>query len=707
MRNLWLISIFCLSALLSNAQSDKLQQAKEFFFHHQYEEALAVLKGAKELVKTDQEAKFLLAICYFHLNDLNQSSILLKELVKDDSKPAYPECWLYLAKVNHAMHQFEPAIKHYKDYLRRMPVGHPNRSMVWDAIKRCAIGIKLQYLQAGVVVENMGSQVNTADDEFAPIISPSYSGKLYFSSIRPGNIGDKRNDKGQIDEHLGEFRSDMFSCEVTQGQWGKVESMHYLLNSPQHDVLLDFAPGGAILFYFKGNTPESGQILMDTFKRGDDRVLKSDVFSGPINPALGDGTPHFVNDTLIYFSSRRPGGYGGLDLWKTTFSKGQWQTPQNLGSGINTAYDETTPFMARDGRTLYYSTNNSACSVGGLDVVKSVYNEASKRWTDPSNLGIPINSAGDDAFFRVSKDGFTAYFSSSRKDGYGKRDLYIAYFSEFLPEMELILSYNPQGSPIKKESSPVIQKDLAGAPVAVNSNTPPVTVPAVSGFPPIYFQGTDAVLDEKAKAILDKVVASLKKHEGLILVITAFQTGTDNAANRLFKGIQQAELAVTYLNSKGIDQKQVFLRSANAGQVELKSGECALELSFFKPEDFPEGVSLPDLEQGISAAVNDLKWHKNLMYKVQVASLSGAFKGELLDEYEAAMVEKNPTLPYYRYTLGAFSTYAEAETFREKMVKAGQRSAFIVPYIYGIRADKMMARRHILQFPDLKNYDQQ
>lgn len=705
MRNLWLISIFCLSALFSNAQSDKLQQAKEFFFHHKYEEALAALKGAKELVKTDQEARFLLAVCYFHLNDLNQSSLLLKELIKDDSKPPYPECWLYLAKINHAMHQFEPAIIYYKDYLRRMPLGHPNRSMVWDAIKRCANGVKLQYLQGGVVVENMGSQVNTIEDEFAPIISPTHSGKLYFSSIRPGNIGGKRNDKGQIDELLGEFRSDMFSSEVTQGQWGKVESMHYLLNSPQHDVLLDFSTGGTVLYYFKGNTPDHGLMLMDTFKRTDERALKSDVFSGPISPAVGDGTPHFVNDTLVYFSSRRPGGYGGLDIWKVTFSKGQWQTPQNLGSGINTAYDETTPFMARDGRTLYFSTNNSDWSMGGLDIVKSVYNELSQLWTTPHNLGMPVNSAGDDAYFRVSKDGFTAYFSSSRKDGYGKRDLYIAYFSEFLPEMELILSYQPQGAPIKKESAPISQKDLAGAPVQVNTNTP--TSPAVlNGFPPAYFQETEAILDDKAKATLDKAAAALKNHEGLVLVITAFQTGADHAALRVFKGIQQAELAAEYLYSKGIEAKQLFLRSGNVGQIVLKSGECALEFSFFKPEDFPEGVNLPDLEQGISAAVNDQKWHKNLMYKVQVASLSGAFKGALLDEYEAAMVEKNPTLPYYRYTLGAFSTFAEAEAFREKMVKAGQRSAFIVPYIYGIRADKMMARRHILQFPDLKNYDQ-
>ena len=70
------------------------------------------------------------------------------------------------------------------------------------------------------------------------------------------------------------------------------------------------------------------------------------------------------------------------------------------------------------------------------------------------------------------------------------------------------------------------------------------------------------------------------------------------------------------------------------------------------------------------------------------------------------MVEKKQNLAFYRYTLGAFETYAAADAFRQKLVRAGQKSAFIVPYIYGMRADKMMARRNIITFPDLANYAQ-
>ncbi|MCO6477688.1 MAG: PD40 domain-containing protein [Phaeodactylibacter sp.] len=707
---LFLFAAFCL--ITAQAQSGKKQEAKEYFYHQHYSEALAVINSARGLADTDQEAGFLKAVCLYHLNHLDEALALFQKMIREDRAP-YPECWLYQAKVYHAMHQFGKAAEFYKDYLRRLKPNHPNRRIAWEEVRRCAVGMELQYKPSVAGVENMGPGVNTEHDEFAPVLSQNFSNKLYFSSIRPGNIGGRRNANGLPDNRLGHYLSDMFSTEaVRPGQWGAVQALHHLLNSPQHEVLLDFNKSGTVLYYFKGGTPERGQILVDTFKKVEERAFTSDPFRAPLNPALGDGTPFFFNDTLLYFSSRRPGGYGGLDLYSSSFSQGRWSAPRNLGPVVNTPYDETTPFLARDGKTLYFSSNNSGRSLGGLDVLKSVYNERSSRWTEPENIGMPVNSAGDDAYFRIAKDGFTAYFSSSRKDSYGRRDLYIAYFNNFLPEMELVVSIPPPSSDVP----PTVQEIVAPARENLATELPDageeaVGAPAVSEggrsantFPPLYFQATYRVPDNGQKAELDEIATLMKDTPGLHLIITAFHTGNYPLSKRLFQGIKQAEVAAAYLMQQGVAGNQIFMRSGDAGGVGLRTGNYSLEFSFKKPGDAPETLVVPDLETGLSSAIPGHVLNKNLLYKVQVYSLSGELQGSLLEQYPDAMIEKEPNLAYYRYTLGAFPRYAEAEAFRQKLVDAGRRSAFVVPYIYGLRADKMMARRHIIDFPDLQDY---
>jgi len=689
-------------------QDIKKQEAKEYFLHQRYGDALAVLSSARNLVRTDREAKFLLAISHYQLNGLEEARTLFTELTEQE-KEAYPECWLYLGKIYHAQHQFGKAAKYYKDYLRRIKSNHANRKMVWDAISRCAAGMRVQFQKAEIVVENMGPSVNTDGDEFAPILSPNHSDKLYFSSIRAGNTGGARNKNGLPDRRLGQHYSDMFSCELSGGLWSKVKAMPYLLNSPKHEVLLDFNADGSVLYYYKGWQQENGQIYVDTFRKMEERRLSSDPFSGPINPSWGDGQPYFVNDTLVYFSSRRPGGYGGLDIYKASYSNGSWEEPQNLGSNINTAYDECTPFLARDGRTLYFSSNQSQRSIGGLDVLKAVYNDQSERWTVPENVGIPINSAADDAYFRIAKDGYTAYFSSARKDGYGERDIYIGYFNSFLPEMEIpIVNYNPVNSPSKKQQTITqVSPNLADEPDEYETEEDRIVEAEAlkpNIFRPIYFDEPNASLNLATRLQLNEVAGLMKEHEGLQLIITAFNTQSGTRGHSIFKAVEKAEEAAEYLAGQGVKSSSIFVRGAHAEADEAKKEGISLNFSFFKPEGFPESIVLPDLESGLASAVPNHVLNDNLIYKVQIFSLRGSSDASILENHPHAMVEKTDGVGYYRYTLGAYTNYEEAEAFRKKMVSLRQSSAFVVPYIYGLRANKMIARRNIINFPNLKNY---
>ncbi|MCG8327806.1 MAG: hypothetical protein MI974_08990 [Chitinophagales bacterium] len=719
MRYLITLSLLFFLLPFAEAQEIKKQEAKEYFLHQRYSDALAVLNSARTLVRSDNEAKFLKAICHYQVNELDQSRTIFKSLIQND-REAYPECWLYMGKIYHAMHQFEKAASHYKDYLRRIKNNHPNRAMVRDAISRCATGMRLQFKQSKVIVENMGGQVNTPSDEFAPVVSPNFGKKLYFSSIRSSNMGGARNNTGMPDNRLGKYYSDLYSCELSNTGWGDVKAMPYLINSPQHEVLLDFSANGSVLYYFKGWTKEKGQIYVDTFRRMEERHLSSDPFQGPLSSALGDGQPYFVNDELVYFASNRPGGYGGMDIYVAIKEDGRWGAPKNLGPTINTPYDETSPFLARDKRTLYFSTNNSQRSMGGLDIVKVVYNKQADRWTVPENVGTPINSAADDAYFRISKDGFTAYFSSARKDGYGQRDIYVAYFSSFLPEMELPLatySPPPANEPAQlQQTTTQAVVDVAVAPQPygttttepVSTNDPPVVtnaqVQTTNLFDPVYLTNSNAPLSKEAYGQLLDIADYLKKYDDLQLIITAFSASDAAVGVSIFNGIKKAEEVADYLISKGVDPGAIFMRSAQVEKDKLSTGVMSLNYSFFKPEDFPEEITLPDLEVDLSSSVPQHELNKNLIYKVQVFSLGGASKSGMLTNYPNAMVEKMHGVKYYRYTLGAFQFFDEADAFRKKLAAKEARSAFVVPYIYGLRADKMMARRHIIHFPDLQNY---
>lgn len=413
--------------------AEKKRHAKELFLSAHYQEAYYLLQSSGDSRQADAETNFLMALCLYQLNQLDAAENILLNLIS--TKSGYTESWLYLARIYHDRHEFLKATEYYKAYLKVLSPNAPNRSAVREAIRRCSNGIQWQYRKPLAIVENLGSEVNTAFDEFGPIVSPTSNERLYFSSARPGCSGGPRNSNGQPDELYGRYTCDIFFTQLQNGQWKSPSGISYLVNTPKHEIVFGFGKNGSAMYYFKGTNFSQGQVFIDSFRVGTTNILSSDILYSPIDPISGISAPFFVSDTVVIFPSQRPGGYGGLDLYRSVFSQGYWSAPQNLGSEINSPYDDTTPFMARDGKSLYYSTNNPEYSLGGFDVVKTVFNPYAGRWSPPVNLGLPINSAGDETHFYLSKDGYTAFFASSRKDGYGERDLYAAYFLDFLPEM--------------------------------------------------------------------------------------------------------------------------------------------------------------------------------------------------------------------------------------------------------------------------------
>ena len=146
---------------------------------------------------------------------------------------------------------------------------------------------------------------------------------------------------------------------------------------------------------------------------------------GPnVNSKFWDSQPSFsIDGKTLYFTSNRPGGKGGKDIWKTTLNEqGQWTKAVNMGDSINTPFDETCPFIHYDDQTLYFSSNGHI-GMGGFDIFYS-RKQTDSTWSYPINIGYPINTNNDELNLIVSASGKTAIFSTDKLNGYGGQDLY-------------------------------------------------------------------------------------------------------------------------------------------------------------------------------------------------------------------------------------------------------------------------------------------
>ena len=133
----------------------------------------------------------------------------------------------------------------------------------------------------------------------------------------------------------------------------------------------------------------------------------------------GRGEPSFsIDGRTLYFSSNRPGGKGGRDIWKTTLGNdGRWSKAENMGDSINTAMDEVSPFIHYDDQTMYFSSNGHV-GMGGFDIYYT-RKTSDSTWSSPTNIGYPINTDSDELNLVVGAGGKMAIFSSDKLNGMG------------------------------------------------------------------------------------------------------------------------------------------------------------------------------------------------------------------------------------------------------------------------------------------------
>ncbi len=186
------------------------------------------------------------------------------------------------------------------------------------------------------------------------------------------------------------------------------------------------ADGSVIAFTACGRADGLGSCDLYLWERRDG-VWQRPYNATALNSSAWDAQPSLTPDgNGIYFSSNRPGGHGGRDIWYARREQGHWTTPVNPGAPINTPGNEESPFLYFDGRTLYFMSDGHP-GMGGYDLFRST--RQGGQWTAPENLGYPVNTVDNEGALAIHPDGRHAYFTRDRYHG-GPTDLYVFELDE-------------------------------------------------------------------------------------------------------------------------------------------------------------------------------------------------------------------------------------------------------------------------------------
>ncbi|HUU20850.1 MAG TPA: LamG-like jellyroll fold domain-containing protein [Sedimentisphaerales bacterium] len=289
-----------------------------------------------------------------------------------------------------------------------------------------ALGITAEVANADFTFgtpTNLGPTVNSSSIEGAPSVTADGL-ELYFECDRPSGFGS----------------NDMWvtTRATTNDPWGEPVNLGPTVNTSYWDGASNISADGLSLFFASDRPGGSGEpdLYVTT------RATKDDPWGEPVNlgptlnsPYFEDGNYISADGLALYFSSRCPGGYGDFDIWVTTRAtlSDPWGEPVSLGPTINTSAWDFGPHITADGRTLLFSSGKPG-GVGGHDMYVTTRATTSDPWKEPVNLGPVVNSSADERCPNLSADGFAIRFHSNRFDGYGGWDIWQA---PILPVVDL------------------------------------------------------------------------------------------------------------------------------------------------------------------------------------------------------------------------------------------------------------------------------
>ncbi|MEI6694720.1 MAG: OmpA family protein [Bacteroidota bacterium] len=424
-----IILLLLMMSLLSNlsfAQTGVKYSSKSKKAIKNYEEAThfydaynntACIESLNKALKEDSnflEAYYLLAAVYKDKKEIDNAINAYEKAIGIDEN-FYPGALYAVANIQLSNGRYENAGVNFEKYLEQKSEPIIKLKAARKALEIIDFAMYQMAHPVPFNLVNMGGNVNSKNDEYLPAITADEQ-TLVITVARP------RDEQSITGSGLEE---DFYISQKIKGEWTKAEPIGPPLNTHGNEGAQCISPDGQQI-YFTACNRDDGYGRCDiyyTHKLGNTWTIPVNL-GEPVNTSAWESQPSISSDgKTLYFTSARPGGKGGMDIWKTILNEdGKWGVPINLGDSVNTRYNEESPFIHPDNQTLYF-TSDGRMGMGGRDIYYCRKN-ALGEWGRPVNLGYPINTYADEVNLVVNAKGDLAYFSSDKPGGFGKLDLY-------------------------------------------------------------------------------------------------------------------------------------------------------------------------------------------------------------------------------------------------------------------------------------------
>lgn len=378
---------------------------------HNYAEAIDFLKQAIETDQNFINAWFVLAEVYTDDNQYENAIDAYKKGMAINPM-FYPRGYIKQGTLEFSLGRYEDSKESCKRYIELDTKDEKQINIAKKGIEYCEFAIHAVNNPVDFQPENLGSDINTIEDEYWPSLSADEQTLIITRLVRRNIV-------------YGGMQEDFFISHKDQNGWSKMENAGYPLNTEDNEGAQTISADGRLMVFTACNRGDGvGRCdLYYSEKVGEKWSFPKNI-RAPVNTLYKETQPSLSADgRTLYFTSDRPGGKGQLDIWVTVKDEeNNWIKPVNLGDTINTRKHEMSPFIHFDNQTLYFASEGYP-GLGGFDLFVS-RKDSTENWTTPENLGYPINTSKDEIGLIVNSRGNKAYYSSGRDPDYGK-DIYM------------------------------------------------------------------------------------------------------------------------------------------------------------------------------------------------------------------------------------------------------------------------------------------
>ncbi|WP_170227975.1 OmpA family protein [Vicingus serpentipes] len=453
--------VLCLG-LSTFAQKNYKQDADMAFSGNKYYQAIDLYKKAYTKEKSKEvkaEILFKIGESYRLKEDGTQAVVWYNKAIT--AKYPDPLAIYYVANIFKTQGKYEDAIVEYNKY----KAANPSDKRADEGIKSCENSKEWKDNPTRFVVNPM-PLLNSEDFDFSPVFADKKNQEIYFTSTRQGSAG------SEVSDVTGMNFSDLYSSKRDKkGKWSEPTVLNETVNSPASEGAACLNTKRNTIYFTRCGVQNKGVMGCSIYsaskagqKWGEATVINvaQDTFTVG-HPAISD------DDMTLVFASNIPGGQGGKDLWYITYDKKAktWSEPTNLGSEINTAGDEMFPFI-RDNGELYFSSNGHS-GMGGLDIFKAS-SKGVNQWAAVENLQYPLNSPANDfgIVFEPGQD--RGFLTTSREGGKGGDDIWQFYLPPMLFSLEGIVKDVETEAPIANAKVKLVGTDGSSTEALTDEN---------------------------------------------------------------------------------------------------------------------------------------------------------------------------------------------------------------------------------------------